>query len=44
MDTTRRYPRSMADAFPDVRAHCIEVYRSHGLKARLSRWIQRLFN
>jgi len=22
--TTRRYPRSLSDAFPDVRAHCIE--------------------
>lgn len=23
-DTTRRYPRSLADAFPDERAHCLE--------------------
>ena len=22
--TTRRHPRSLSDAFPDVRAHCIE--------------------
>jgi hypothetical protein len=25
MDTTRRYPRSLAEAFPDERACCIEV-------------------
>lgn len=26
--TTRRYSRSLAEAFPDERAHCIEHYRS----------------
>ena len=23
--TVRRYPRTLAEAFPDIRAHCIEV-------------------
>lgn len=27
-NTTRRHPRSMADAFPDVRANAIEVHRA----------------
>jgi hypothetical protein len=32
--TTRRYPRSLAEAFPDVRAACVEIYRpaSHSLR------------
>lgn len=25
--TTRRHPRSLADAFPDERAYAVEVYR-----------------
>lgn len=25
--TTRRHPRSLAEAFPDERAHCIEHHR-----------------
>lgn len=25
--TTRRFPRSMADAFPDERAYCVEAPR-----------------
>lgn len=31
--TTRRHPRSLADAFPDERAYAVEVYRrpSHAL-------------
>lgn len=30
MDTTRKYPRSMPEAFADVRAPAIEVYRPVG--------------
>lgn len=44
METTRRYSRSMADAFPDIRAVCIERYTGHGLRALLSRWLQRIFH
>lgn len=25
--TTRRYPRSLSDAFPQDRAYCLEVFR-----------------
>ena len=27
METTRKYPRSMADAFPDERACAVEIHR-----------------
>lgn len=27
IDTTRRYSRSLADAFPDVRASCVEGWQ-----------------
>lgn len=36
--TTRRYPRSLADAFPDERAAAIERYRA----ARSWRWSTRV--
>lgn len=26
--TTRRHPRTLAEAFPDERAHCIEVHKA----------------
>lgn len=34
-DTTRTYPRSLAQAFPDERAHCIEgpAPKNYGRKA-----------
>ena len=27
METTRKYPRSLSDAFPDERAYCVEAPR-----------------
>lgn len=27
--TTRRHPRSLAEAFPDERAYCVEIHRRH---------------
>lgn len=34
-DTTRRYSRTLADAYPDERAHCIEgpAPKNYGQKA-----------
>lgn len=34
--TTRRYPRSRSEAFPQDRAYCLEVYRPH---RRWWRWV-----
>lgn len=34
-ETTRKYPRSLADAFPDERYPVIEVYRREPLGHRL---------
>ena len=44
MDTTRRYPRTFAAAFPDVRAGCIERYIGHGIRAAISRLLRRIFD
>jgi hypothetical protein len=44
MNTTRTYPRTLAAAFPDIRAGCIEYHAGHSLKAALSRLIRKLFN
>ena len=41
--TTRRYPRSLADAFPDVRAPAIEFHPSPSLWKRISLFIRRRF-
>ena len=35
MDTTRKYPRSLADAFPDERYPAIEGYRREPLGHRV---------
>lgn len=37
--TTRTYPRSMAEAFPDVRAAAVEVHRRPGLVERLINYV-----
>lgn len=37
--TTRRYPRSTAEAFPDVRAAAVEVHRRPGLVERLINYV-----
>lgn len=41
--TTRRYPRTMAEAFPDVRAQCIERHTNPSLWKRIAvavwRWL-----
>ena len=34
--TTRRYPRSLSDAFPQERAYCVEVFRPARTRGR---WI-----
>lgn len=39
-NTTRTYPRSLSDAFPDVRASCIEIHRpATPLGHRVVRWL-----
>jgi hypothetical protein len=38
METTRRYPRSLSEAFPDVRASCIEGPRPWPMRDRLLFW------
>lgn len=40
IDTTRRYPRSLADAFPDVRRRCFYIDTS--LRARFARALRGL--
>lgn len=38
--TTRRYPRSLADAFPSDRAYCVEVHRKpRGGAWRVALWL-----
>lgn len=32
--TTRRYPRSISEAFPQDRAYCVEVYRTQHTRWR----------
>lgn len=41
MDTTRKYPRSLSDAFPDVRAASVEIHRpaSSPLGWKVSMWM-----
>lgn len=41
IDTTRRYPRSLADAFPDVRRR--SLYLDTSLRARAARALRSLF-
>ncbi len=36
--TTKRFPRSMAEAFPDVRAYCVEVYTPQSRFGRRFVW------
>jgi hypothetical protein len=40
--TTRRYPRTLAEAYPALRAGCIERHIGRSLRARLSRWLRRV--
>lgn len=32
--TTRRYPRTLSEAFPQDRAYCVEVYRPQRMRWR----------
>lgn len=39
MDTTRKYPRSLAEAFPDERYPVVEVFRREPLGHKVAEYL-----